>query len=162
MKAKKTNKSESKNHKNYLKSLKYRTNRRNKENKFLKEIINTLLYISIKKLLFIIFLIIILFPLLTTKSKKTNNYKPKKISVYSSNSTLNKGFLEIKTIHKGKFTHYDYESNIKIYKDLYKDKSLIPITEKNSILSQSLISKEEYCKICEKGILLDKNKYKRN
>ena len=163
MKAKKTKKSESKNHKNYLKSLKYRTNRRNKEDKFLKEIINVLLNLSIKKIIFIIFLIIILFLLLKkTKSKKNNNYTPKKVSVYSTNSTLNKGFLEIKTIHKGKFTHYDYESNIKIYKDLYKDKSLIPITEKNSILSQSLISKEEYCKICEKGILLDKNKYKRN
>ena len=65
-------------------------------------------------------------------------------------------------IHKGKFTSYDYISNIRVYKDLYRDKPLIPITENNYILSQELISKEEYIKICENGTLLDKNKYKRN
>jgi hypothetical protein len=37
---------------------------------------------------------------------------------YLNNLSLNKGFLEINKTHKGKFTFYDYASNIKIYKDL--------------------------------------------
>ena len=75
---------------------------------------------------------------------------------------LNKGFLEINTTHKGKFTYYDYTTNIKVYKDLFKDVTYIPITEKNYILPQKLISNEEYYKICEDKVLLDKTKYKRN
>jgi len=81
---------------------------------------------------------------------------------YSTNSILNKGFLEINTTHKGKFTYYDYTSNIKIYKDLYKDISYIPITNSNFVLQSNQISKKKFSKLCEKGILLDKVKYKRN
>ena len=81
---------------------------------------------------------------------------------YNTNSTLNKGFLEINTTHKGKFTYYDYASNIKIYKDLYKDISYIPITNSNFILQSNQISKEKFSKLCLKGVLLDKTKYKRN
>jgi len=81
---------------------------------------------------------------------------------YNTNSTLNKGFLEIKTTHKGKFTYYDYTSNIKIYKDLYKDISYIPITNSNFILKSNQISKKKFSKLCEEGVLLDKTKYKRN
>lgn len=77
-------------------------------------------------------------------------------------STINKGFLEINTTHKGKFTNYDYTSNIKIYKDLYKDISYTPITNSNFILQSNQISKEEFSKLCEEGVLLDKTKYRRN
>jgi len=94
-----------------------------------------------------------------TYLKKIN--KNKKME-YITNSTLNKGFLKINTIHKGKFTYYDYASNIKIYKDLYKDISYTPITNSISILQSNQISKEEFSKLCEEGILLDKTKYKRN
>ena len=38
-----------------------------------------------------------------------------------NNITNNKGFLNIKTYHKGKYTKYNYTDNIKVYKDLYKD-----------------------------------------
>jgi glycosyltransferase involved in cell wall biosynthesis len=110
----------------------------------------------IKKKFFIISLIIIY--LVYTKiglSNDNNNY-------YNINSTLNKGFLKINTTHKGKFENYDYASNIKIFKDLYKDISYTPITNKNFILQSEQISKEEFSKLCEEGILLDKTKYKRN
>ena len=78
------------------------------------------------------------------------------------NSILNKGFLDINTTHKGKFTYYDYASNIKIYKDLYKDISYIPITNSNYILQSNQISNNNFSKLCEEGVLLDKTKYKRN
>lgn len=120
-----------------------------------------------KKLFFIIFLII--FKLRLSKDNINNfynligftNFKKKKVK-YSTNSILNKGFLEINTTHKGKFTYYDYTSNIKIYKDLYKDISYIPITNSNFILPSNQISKKKFSKLCEKGVLLDKVKYKRN
>ena len=92
----------------------------------------------------------------------SNIYKNLKINKGSFSSTLNKGFLEINTTHKGKFTYYDYASNIKIYKDLYKDISYIPINNNNFILQSNQISKERYSKLCEEGVLLDKTKYKRN
>jgi hypothetical protein len=81
---------------------------------------------------------------------------------YCNNSKLDKGFLEINTIYKGKFTYYDYTSNIKIYKDLYKNISYTPINNSNFILKSNQISKEEFSKLCEEGLLLDKTKYKRN
>jgi glycosyltransferase involved in cell wall biosynthesis len=81
---------------------------------------------------------------------------------YLNNSSLNKGFLEINTTHKGKFTFYDYASNIKIYKDLYKNISYTPITNSNIIVQSNQISKEDFSKLCKEGILLDKTKYKRN
>ena len=89
-----------------------------------------------------------------------NGFIKKKVKYI--NSTLNKGFLEINTIHKGKFTHYDYASNIKIYKDLYKDISYTPINNSNFILHSHQISTKEFSKLCEEGLLLDKIKYKRN
>ena len=75
----------------------------------------------------------------------TNNTKV----IYSTNSTLNKGFLEVNTIHKGKCTHYDYASNIKVYKDLFKDITYISITEKTNIFK-------------DKNILMKKNNDKSN
>jgi hypothetical protein len=110
----------------------------------------------IKKKFFIISLIIIY--LVYSKiglSNDNNNY-------YNTNSTLNKGFLKINTTHKGKFTYYDYTSNNKIYTDLYKNISYTPITNSNFILQSKQLSKEEFSKLCEEGILLDKTKYKRN
>jgi TM2 domain-containing membrane protein YozV len=78
---------------------------------------------SLKKtIIFIIFLIIIyLTSIKAILSNNNNNYykmrgfiNSKKKVKYSTNSTLNKGFLEINSTHKGKFTYYDYASNIKI------------------------------------------------
>ena len=133
--------------------------------------INKLFYYknsSIKKIFYIFYLIIIYINIrLSNDNNKNNNkngftnLKRKKVK-YSTNSTLNKGFLEINTTHKGKFTYYDYSSNIKVYKDLYKDVSYIPITNNNCILKSNQISKEEFSELCEKGVLLDKTKYKRN
>jgi glycosyltransferase involved in cell wall biosynthesis len=80
----------------------------------------------------------------------------------NDNFTLNKGFLKINTTHKGKFENYDYVSNIKIYKDLYKNISYTPINNSNYILQSNQLSKEEFSKLCEEGVLLDKTKYKRN
>ena len=91
--------------------------------------------------------------------KRFTNLKKVK---YFNNSSLNKGFLEINTTHKGKFTNYDYASNIKIYKDLYENISYTPITNSNFILQSNQISIEEFSKLCEEGVLLDKTKYKRN
>jgi glycosyltransferase involved in cell wall biosynthesis len=107
--------------------------------------------------IFIISLIIIY--LVYNKIRLSNGIKN---NYCNTNSTLNKGFLKINTNHKGKFTHYDYASNIKIYKDLYKDISYTPITNSNFILQSEQISKEEFSKLCEEGVLLDKTKYKRN
>ena len=136
--------------------------------------INNLFYYKnyrIKKIFYIIFLIIIYIIMrLSDDNKKNKNYYNKNGFInlrrtklkYSTNSTLNKGFLEINTTHKGKFTYYDFSSNIKVYKDLYKDISYTPINNSNYILQSSQISKEEFSELCEKGVLLDKTKYKRN
>ena len=139
-----------------------------KINDFIKNLIYYKNFSKRKKLFFIIFLIIIYLNYITMRISNDNNnsnrfinLKKKKVK-YSTNSTLNKGFLEINTTHKGKFTYYDYASNIKIYKDLYKDISYTPITNSNYILQSSQISKEEFSKLCEEGVLLDKTKYKRN
>ena len=150
------------NYQHYFESNRYNQKNRDKVNNYLDSIINTLLYLNIKKLIFIIFLIIILssfINIISNKdnniniiSNKDNNYKPKTKAIYSTNSTLNKGFLEIKTIHKGKFTYYDYISNIKVYKDLYEDKSSIQITEKNYILSQELYQKKNIVKYAKKEL----------
>jgi glycosyltransferase involved in cell wall biosynthesis len=123
----------------------------------------------INKIFFIISLIIIYITYNKIRLSNNNNYfynirgftNIKKVK-YSTNSTLNKGFLEINTSHKGKYTYYDYASNIKIYKDLYKDISYTSITNNNFILKSEQISKEEFSKLCEEGKLLDKTKYKRN
>ena len=91
------------------------------------------------------------------------NYKKELKEIFNvTNLTFNKGFLEINTTHKVKFSHYDYASNIIVYKDLYKNVTYIPITDSNYILHSNEISKEEFSKLCEEGVLLDKTKYKRN
>ena len=100
-------------------------------------------------------------------TKKPQNLNQEIINIRINNyrinsSLLNKGFLNINTTHKGKFTHYNYTSNIKVFKDLYIDNSYIPITDSNYILQSNQISKEEFSKLCEDGVLLDKTKYKRN
>ena len=91
--------------------------------------------------------------------RKKENLKESNLII---NSKLNKGFLEINTTHKGKFTNYDYTSNIRIYKDLYENISYTPINNSNFILQSNQISKEEFAKLCEEGVLLDRTKYKRN
>ena len=108
-----------------------------------------------KKKFFIIFIIIIYLHInkMILSNDNNNNYykirgftnlKQKKIVKKSTNSTLNKGFLEINTTHKGKFAYYDYNSNIKIYKDLYKDISYTPITNSNFILNQIKYQKKNF------------------
>ena len=123
-----------------------------------------------KKKFLILFLIIIYLAyiiMILSNDNNNNHHKMrgptnlKKVK-YSTNSTLNKGFLEINTTHKGKFAYYNYISNIKIYKDLYNDITYTPITNSNFILQSNQISKEEFSKLCEEGVLLDKTKYKRN
>ena len=143
---------------------KIRKNRKGKyigENVFFRSYCNTLFkfknYIMIIIISFIISLIIIYFTYFNLKKSK----KKKKV-IYSTNSTFNKGFLDINTTHKGKFKYYNYASNIKVYKDLYKDISYVPLTDSNSILPSKQIAKEEFTKLCREGILLDKTKYKRN
>jgi hypothetical protein len=74
----------------------------------------------------------------------------------------NKGFLNITTIHKSKFTFYNYADNIIVYKDLYENITYIPINENNTIRESFQISKENYFALCENKTLLDNTKYKRN
>ena len=106
----------------------------------------------------IIFILIIIISLLyNNKIKKYINKINKE-----KESKPNKGFLKINTLHKLKYTHYNYSSNIIIYKDLYDNITYVPITDTNTILEEKQLSKEEFSKICEEGILLDKTKYKRN
>ena len=143
-----------------------------KTNNFYNKLFYYKTFIIRSKIFIFIFLIIIDLNYIKVRSFKINNNKyynkngftnlKKKKVKYSINSILNKGFLEINTTHKGKFTYYDYTSNIKIYKDLYKDISYTPITNSNFILQSNQISKEEFSKLCEEGELLDKTKYRRN
>ena len=49
-----------------------------------------------------------------------------------------------------------------VYKDIYDDIKYTPITEKNAIKEEKEISKEDYTKLCEEGVLLDETRYKRN
>ena len=74
----------------------------------------------------------------------------------------NKGFLNINTIHKSKYTKYNYKDNIIVYKDLYNNISYSPITNSNSIAKINLIANDTYFELCEKKILLDNTKYKRS
>ena len=146
-------------------------NKKNKKRKF-KEIKFYYNIILRKKIIFIIILEIIFLAYIKVRSSTDNSIndynmngfikKKAKYITKNYNSTLNKGFLEINTTHKGKFTHYDYASNIKIYKDLYKDISYTPINNSNFILHSNQISTKEFSKLCEEGVLLDKIKYKRN
>ena len=150
----------------YLLKRKYDNEKKKRKIKGIKFNYNKLFYY--KNISFYLLLIIICFAYIILRISNDNNncynmrFKNLKKVKYCNNSTLDKGFLEINTIYKGKFTYYDYTSNIKIYKDLYKNISYTPITNSNFILQSNQISKEEYSKLCEKGILLDKTKYKRN
>ena len=74
----------------------------------------------------------------------------------------NKGFLNITTIHKSKFTFYNYSNNIIVYKDLFENITYMPINENNTIKESFQISKENYFTLCENQTLLDNTKYKRN
>ena len=167
-----------------FKSVKFHEDKEKKSNFFLKLYYNnTFLFNTCGKSIFVIFLII--FAIINSKHIRkakrnkilnkmrkhnynsesfTNNFhipENKSKEIYSTNATLNKGFLEINTKHKGKFEYYDYVSNIEVYKDLYKDISYTPITDNNYLIKSEQIEKEEFSKLCEKGTLLDKTKYKR-
>ena len=85
-----------------------------------------------------------------------------KINDKNNNTMNNKGFLNIKTYHKGKYTNYDYNENNKVYKDLYKDIIYTPITEDNYIIPSTQFSNEDYFKLCDEKKLLNEIKYKRN
>lgn len=158
----------------YLLKRKYDHEKKKRKIKRAELNYNKLFYyknISLRKKIFYIFFFIIIF-LVYIKMRLSNDnnnicyimrgFTNLKKMKYCNNSTLNKGFLEINTTHKGKFTYYDYASNIKIYKDLYKNISYTPINNSNFILQSNQISKEEFSNLCEKGVLLDKTKYKRN
>ena len=77
-----------------------------------------------KKIIYLFLIIIFLAYIKVRLSNGNNNYcnmrafSNLKKDIICNNSTLNKGFLDINTTHKGKFTYYDYASNIKVYKDL--------------------------------------------
>ena len=150
----------------YLLKRKYDHEKKKRKIKRIKLNYNKLFYYKNFSLYF--FLIIICLAYIKVRISNGNNncynmrFKNLKKVKYCNNSTLNKGFLEINTIHKGKFSYYDYTSNIKIYKDLYKNISYTPINNSNFILKSNQISKEEFSKLCEEGLLLDKTKYKRN
>ena len=77
-------------------------------------------------------------------------------------SDNNKGFLDIKAYHKGKFTKYDYNENNKVYKDLYNNISYTPINEFNAIIPSIQYSNNDYFKLCESKKLLNETKYKRS
>ena len=76
--------------------------------------------------------------------------------------TKNKGFLNITTVHKSKFTYYNYTDNIIVYKDLCNKISYVPIIKNNTIKESIQISKEYYFQLSENQTLLDITKYKRN
>ena len=113
--------------------------------------------ILLKKRFFVKLALIILYAILNflilNNSKDNTN-----ISIKINN----KGFLNIKTIHKSKFTYYNYTDNILVYKDLYSNLSYIPISKINYIKESFQISEKNYFKLCENQTLLDKTLYKRN
>jgi hypothetical protein len=113
--------------------------------------------ILLKKRFFVKLAIIIIYSILNflilNNSKDNTNISIK---------IKNKGFLNIKTIHKSNFTYYNYTNNILVYKDLYSNISYIPINKNNSIKESFQISEKNYFKLCENQILLDKTLYKRN
>ena len=74
----------------------------------------------------------------------------------------NEGFLKIHTIHKSKYTNYNYKENIIVYKDISDKISYTPITESNSIIKCELISNDTYFELCNNKTLLDQTKYKRS
>ena len=140
-----------------------------KKNFFCKTSIKIIFFIFSN--IFIIFIIFIIFMFtnihindkIDNNKIELENYKKELKEIFNiTNITFNKGFLDINTTHKVKFSHYNYTSNIIVYKDLYKNVTYAPITDSNYILKSNQISKEEFSKICEEGVLLDKTKYKRS
>ena len=111
---------------------------------------------SLKLETFYIKLIIIFIILYSLKLINSKNNK----KIYLNRN--NKGFLNITTIHKSKFTYYNYSDNIIVYKDLYNNISYMPITKINVIKESIQISKDDYYQLCGNKTLLDKTKYKRN
>ena len=84
------------------------------------------------------------------------------INDFKENQPDKKGYFKINTIHKSNYSYYNYSENIIVYKDLYKNISYTPITEFNSIIKSNQILNETYFKLCEKNVVLDGTKYKRN
>jgi len=164
----------------YRQNNKFQLKKKSNSKKIFELILKKLIQFENKfKLLFVIFIFIFFF-LFNNKTNNSHFFHDKnteknieanikylssinktKAKDYS-NSTVNRGFLKINTNHKGKFKHYDYISNIVIYKDIYDDITYTPITEKNAIKKEKEISKEDYTKLCEEGVLLDETRYKRN
>jgi glycosyltransferase involved in cell wall biosynthesis len=107
--------------------------------------------------------IILIFVFLILCFLQINNPKDN-LNAFSLKKTIkkNKGFLNITTIHKSKYTFYNYTDNILVYKDLYENITYKPINENNTIRESFQISKENYFALCENQTLLDSTKYKRN
>ena len=104
----------------------------------------------------IIYILLIVLILIKINSKSYNNhYKFKKIDEIPSKININ-------IIHKSKYTKYNYEKNIIVKKDLFKNISYIPINESNFIIKTKKIFNETYFELCENKTLLDDTKYKRN
>ena len=103
--------------------------------------------------------IILIFVFLILCFLQINNPKAH-LNSFSLNN--NKGFLNITTIHKSKYSFYNYTDNILVYKDLYENITYKPINENNTIRESFQISKENYFALCENQTLLDNTKYKRN
>ena len=81
--------------------------------------------------------------------------------IYNTKKT-NEGFLKVHTIHKSKYTKYNYKENIIVYKDLSDNIAYTPITESNTIIKSDLISNDTYWELCDNKTLLDQTKYKRS
>ena len=104
----------------------------------------------------IIYILLIVLILIKMNSKSYNNhYKFKKIDEIPSKININ-------ITHKSKSTKYNYEKNIIVKKDLFKNISYIPINESNFIIKTKKIFNETYFELCENKTLLDDTKYKRN
>ena len=107
-----------------------------------------------KKPFKIIYILLILLILIQINSKSfKNHYKFKKIDEISS---------KINITHKSNYTKYNYEKNIIVFKDLFKNISYIPISKSNFIIKTKQIFNETYFELCQNKTLLDETKYKRN
>ena len=120
--------------------------------------------IKLNKVITKILTIVICFLIIFSDFPKSDKIKINNIENPNDKTNLknNKGFLNIKTRHKGKYTKYDYKDNNKVYKDLYNDIQYTPIIESNTIIPSRRYSNEEYFDMCNNKKLLDETKYKRN
>ncbi len=110
-----------------------------------------------KRKIALIFIIFYIFCVFCTFKDKDKYFKKN-----ASDFINNKGYLKVNTTHKSKFDHYNYTENIIVYKDLFKNISYVPISEKNSIVYSNKVSNEEYFNLCKNKTLLDNTKYKRS